>query len=645
MAEKNYDFAGYVTRNDVRCSDGVIIRHNAFAGNDKGRVPLVWNHFATQDNTNVLGYVDLVNKEDGVYGYGHFNDTDKAKASKKQIIHGDIVAMSIGARDIKRVNGNVVGGDIYEVALVLKGANPKARIEEVLAHSSDESEHIVAYPMELIHAADYEDSLVHSDDDSETSEEETVFDKLTDEQFEKLLNYASQLVPEGTERGKVMTVLSDEDFAAIVELAEGIVAGTADIEEVPDDEVDNTSDTEETTDANTSEESNEEIDNTPDGDSIEQSGIQNERGETNMWKDTYKDNGRKITKEHAALCQDILEDVRKGRMGLRDSMLQHGATVSIDNLLHGFSKNEDVLEHSISTIDELVTVETYNKAPKNIGPDKMSVVDKILSRITTSPMHTVMVRFADLTTDEARARGWIKGKTKIEQVYGTLHRETHPGLIYAKQSIKSTELIDIDWDIVTYMKSVMTTMWRYELARAIVIGDGRLVTDDSKIKEENIRPIVSDDDFYTVKKYGITAGTFVEEVILALSNDYAGSGTPDCIIDRSLLANVRLLKKNDGGYLWGDRPIGEKDLADLLGINEFLKPDFVNHKNMALLVDLSDYEYASPNKGRSNSYEDFDIDTNTKKWLLEGYGAGAMVMPKGAIYLTTASKPQSDAGA
>lgn len=559
---KGYDFAGWVTKNDTLCSDGVVIKHDAFAGNDKGKVPLVWEH-VHNDPTNVLGYVMLHNADKGVYGYGYFNDTDEAKHAKTLLEHGDISSMSIAANKIKRRGQDVVHGRIFEVSLVLAGANPGAMIEDVVTHgdTGDGSEAVI-----------YTGNLLHSADD--------IIDNKEEEKVEDETNQTEQTAQESDKTvEEVLKTLTPEQETAVAALLGAVSGG----EEEPEDQ--------EGTEQNEDDAEEEEV-------------------KHNVFAGA-EDNQDVLThSEQMELIQDA-----KNLGSLKDAYLQHSIT-NIETLFPDYQtlQNEPVIYRDTNTNAEA-----------------------IVNGTTKSPFSRVKTMYADFTEKEARARGYIKGKEKLEQVYKILHRTTDPQTIYKKQKLDRDDIIDIkDMDIVAFTNKEMRFMLNEEIARAVLVGDGRLDTDESKISEDHIRPIISDDDMYTIKKTYTSAADLIEVIIKGLA-EYRGSGKPTLFMDPALLADFRLLKANDGRYLFGDIPSKEA-MAARLGVASIEDTTFMSGKG-AVIVNLKDYTIGATKGGEVTTFDDFDIDFNQYKYLIETRLSGALTLPKSAIYLTKSETP------
>lgn len=561
--KKKFDFAGWVTKNDIRCADGVTIKHGAFKDNDQMSVPLVWNHNSSIPS-NILGHMILHNKPEGVYGYGFFNESDYAETAKGLVHHGDISAMSIAANKLKKMGQDVVHGMIYEVSLVLAGANPGALIEDVIRHSDTGEE--LATDKVIIHTAI---ELEHAE------EGEIELGGNNDMAGEKTI-------------GDVMDTLNEEQAQAFEVL---LAAAIGDGE---DEELEQ------------SFEDEKELKHTQEGGEFMKSNVFDQHGQNQA----VTEDGTVITH---ALLGTVLEDAQKSG-SLKESMLEHGIN-SIDMLFP---------EADMST----------NGNTPIIYRDPNTQYDKILSKVTKSPFAKVRTLLADLTEDEARAKGYIKGKFKKEEFFSLIKRKTAPGTIYKKQKLDRDDIIDItDFDVVQFMSHEMRFMLEEEIARAILVGDGREVDDDDKINEDTIRPVVTDNDFFTIQAQYANAAGFVEAVILAMA-DYRGSGLPTLYINHTLLSQVKLLKGTDGRYLTGSIP-SNADLATQMGIGEIL-PTSLMGAGQAVLVNLRDYQLGATKGGQITNFDDFDIDYNQYKYLIETRLSGALVLPKSAINFSTA---------
>ncbi len=577
---KQYDFAGWVTKNDIKCLDGVTIKHDAFKENDGEKVPLVWNHDYNSPN-NILGHVILQNLENGVYGYGYFNDTKEGQDAKELVKHGDISSMSIGARKIKRSGTNVVHGRIYEVSLVLSGANPGAMIESVMQHSESggEEETAIVFTGNLIHS--YDDVLEHKvDDKKEEGDDETektieeIIDGMTDEQ-------------------------KDAVYALIGIAAEAVVKEEDDIDDNEDDD---------------------------------QTKKDDDKGDVEeMKQNVFNGNG-----QNASNGEVIKHSYNE--------MISLALSNKVSSLKDVFAENkEELLKHGINSI-EMLFPDSFNAVNGNVPilyRDTNTAALEILNSITKSPFSRVKTVVADLTEEEARAKGYVKGNMKAEEYFSLVKRQTTPTTIYKKQKLDRDDMLDItDFDVVAFMNVEMQAMLKEEIARAVLVGDGRLFSSEEKINEQNVRPIVTDHEFFTIHKAFATVDLFIETVIKAMA-EYRGSGLPSMYIDPTLLADIKLLKDQQGRFLFGDIPSNEA-IANRLGLKEIVPTTFMTGKG-AVIVNLKDYVLGSTKGGQVTSFENFDIDFNQHKYLIETRLAGALTVPKSAIHLIEGSTPTTGA--
>lgn len=557
MSKRKYDFAGWVTKNDVRCMDGVTIKHDAFKSNDGKKVPLVWNH-DHKSPTNILGHIELKNQPNGVYGYGYFNNSVEAQNAKGLLEHGDITSMSIGARKIKRNGSDVVHGVIYEVSLVLAGANPKALIESVITHSDEgeDTESGIIYTGTLIHSAD---DIIEEPEKKENEMEDndkTIADVIAD--------------------------MTEEQQDAVYGLLGSVVEAYE--EDITDEE-----------------EGDEDL-------------------KQNIFSMGTEDQDNNDELRHSA-TEALQEAINSGASSLKQVLESRF--------------DEEELEHGVNSIDMLFPeARPSNGQAPIVYKDPNTDYKKILNKTHKSPFAKVKTLVADLTEDEARAKGYIKGNMKKEQFFSLIKRETGPTTVYKKQKIDRDDVIDItDFSIVDFMKAEMREMLEEEIARAILVGDGREVDDEDKINEQNIRPIVTDHEFFTIQKQYTNAEDFVEAVILAMA-EFRGTGTPDMFIDSTLLAQIKLLKGTDNRYLFGNIP-STAAIATMLGVGEIIPTSFMKDKG-ALLVNLKDYRVGAAKGGEITNFDDFDIDFNQYKYLNETRLSGALTMPKSAIHMNTA---------
>ena len=568
--ERPYDFSGWATRNDLQCADGRVIRRDAFKDCDGIKVPLVWNHdHATA--TNVLGHALLENRKDGVYTYGWFNETEKGQIAKELVNHGDITQLSIYANKLKQVGHDVVHGAIREVSLVLAGANPGAKIEETMVHSEDSEfgDEGVIYTGEPI-------QLYHSEEAAEETEE--------------ALEHADSKPDEGEEKMNEETVqdvvdsMTDKQRRVMYALI-GMAADRKETEKKEDDE--------------------------------EETEVKHNVFET--------DEAQGNTLSHSEMQTIISDAKRYGSM--KDSFMAHAA------------------EYGIESIDMLFPEpKTMNNPPEFISRE-MSWVSKVMNGVHHTPFSRIKSVFADITEDDARARGYIKGNLKKDEVFTLLKRTTTPTTVYKKQKLDRDDVIDItDFDVIAWLKSEMRMMLDEELARAILIGDGRLSSSDDKINEGNIRPIVSDADLYTIKKKVTvkTSATDPEKakafIRMAVKSrkEYKGSGSPTLFTTEDWLTECLLLEDTTGRRLYAD----ENALRSAMRVSSIVTvPVMEGVKGpgsgdlMGIIVNLNDYNVGADKGGAVNMFDDFDIDYNQMKYLIETRCSGALIKPYSAIVL------------
>lgn len=585
MGKRKYDFAGWVTKNDIRCSDGVTIKHDAFKENHGQQVPLVWNHDYNTPN-NVLGHVILENRENGVYGYGYFNETADGQSAKQLVQHGDVSSMSIGARKIKRAGTDVIHGSIYEVSLVLASANPGARIETVMTHSDngDEEKGIV-----------YTGTLIHSADDIlETKEESKVEPKVDPEkESEDEVSEIQHADKEEKTIEEVIETMNEEQKQAVYALI-GMVASP---EQTEDDDQDGKD---------------------------EDKNDDDEKGDVETMKQNVFSKG--ATGNQEVLKHGINEALKQAQINKVSSFKDLLAQTEVK------TSEGEVLTHGINSIEMLFpeAAHTTNGNVPILYKDPNTAYTQILDGVTKSPFSRVRTLIADLTEDEARAKGYIKGDMKKEEYFSLVKRQTTPTTVYKKQKLDRDDIIDItDFDVVAFMNVEMQMMLKEEIARAILVGDGRDFSAEDKINEQNIRPIIGDNEFFTVHKAFADAADFIEAVILGMA-EYRGSGRPDMFIDPTLLGQLKLLKANDGRFLFGDIP-STTAIAARLGINQIIETSFMEGKG-ALIVNLRDYTLGATKGGQITNFDDFDIDFNQYKYLIETRLSGALTMPKSAIH-------------
>ena len=581
MTDSTFDFSGWATKNDIRCSDGRTIRHNAFADNDGDVVPLVWQH-GHNDTSNVLGHVRLENRAEGVYAYGYFNDTPAANNARELLKHGDVDSMSIYANNLTQSGGDVKHGNIVEVSLVLSGANPGAKIENI--------------------------ALAHGDGTYETTDEAYIMTG------EHLAHAETPEKPaektEGTSEGKTIKDIVDSMNNDQKEVLYFLIAKAAEGEMKPDNDSEPNKEGAPVAHANIFEN-----DGTPnEGDTLYHSTIDN----------AFKD----AVRTKANSMRDVFMTLAESN-GLSHADIAHAEkTYGISNidLLFPDAKNLDV-------------------PPAFIDRDQ-SWVKPVLNGTHHTPFTRIKSMQADITADEARAKGYITGSRKKEEVFKLLKRVTGPTTIYKMQKFDRDDLLDItDFDVIAWVKAEMRNKLDEELARAILIGDGRSNSDPYKINEENIRPILKEDDLYCIKKdLGTkTTAEIIDEFIRA-QDDLEGTGTPTMFCAKSFVTDMLLLKDTTGHYLYPTK----QALADRLGVTAIvdvpqmkgLKTGAANDKNvLAIIVNLSDYNVGTDKGGEVTMFDDFDIDFNQQKYLLETRVSGALTKVKSAMVITGTSAP------
>lgn len=599
-----YDFAGYVTRNDTRCTDGVIIRHGAFKDNNGQRVPLVWSHDHSTPE-NVIGHVILHHADDGVYGEGYFNETPKAKSAKELVLHGDIWSMSIGANRIKRTPQNdVVHGNIYEVSLVIAGANPGAVITEVLQHSDNpnEGEIIIMESNELLHKANdvllgqerisLFDRIQHADDGEATDIMDGVLGTLDEDQQEAVAILTEAAVNEALEQHEAAVA---EDFENAVDARVGEVL--SELAEDYEDEEENTE--------------------------LEQSALGGQVMKFNAF-------GQNVQAENEIRhsLETALETAQKSgrKLGQVLSEMDGG----------------DTLQHSMNNIDKLFPDHALQGGVQVIYSPN-TATEHILSRVTKVPtafVKSIMTDLSDLTDEQLRAKGYIKGSEKKEQIISFLSRKTDPQTIYKKQSIDRDDQIDIgqQLNVAAFFQQEMRIKLNDEIAQAILVSDGRNTGDANKIKEDKIRPIIKDEDFYTIKStYNPNLLLDVFQTVAEEKTKMLGSGTPSLYMNPLFLTKLRFLRnKNEQWVFGGQQPATKEYLASLFGVAEIVETNFLKPDEM-IMVNLADYQIGTNRGGEVNTFEHFDIDYNKQKYLIETRLSGALTRAKSAVYFKPAA--------
>lgn len=581
------DFSGWATRNDLKCSDGRVIRRDAFKHDDGIKVPLVWNH-QHNDPRNVLGHAWLENRPEGVYTYGFFNDSESGEIGKILVKHGDICALSIYANQLQQRGCDVLHGEIREVSLVHAGANPGAFIDSMLKHgeySDDEAIIYTGMPLYLSHSdADKQEDKADDGEKKETSEKKDEPEKKTDSDEEKTV-------------ADVINSMTEEQKNVMYAM----------IGQAMDDQG----------------ESDPESEDNNDDDS---------KGGTNTMKHNVFDKDDR-QKENVLVHSDGSEVSSEEISTIFGDIKRYG------------SLKDSVLAHGIDNVDYLFPdAQTLANTPEFIQRDT-GWVKKVMSGVHHTPFSRIKSIFADITEDDARAKGYFKGKLKKEEVFGLLKRTTTPTTVYKKQKMDRDDVVDItDFDVVAWLKSEMRMMLDEELARAYLIGDGRLASSDDKINEQNIRPILKDEELYTIQatvsvQSSATeddkAREFIRTAIKARKN-YKGSGQPTLYTTEDILTDCLLLTDTTGRDLYTD----VAQLAKKLRVKEIVTVpvmEGVNGKNggalMGIIVNLADYNVGADRGGAVNMFDDFDIDYNQQKYLIETRCSGALIKPYSAIAL------------
>ena len=645
----NYDFSGWATKNDLKCSDGRTIRKDAFKDNDGQTVPLVWNH-DHNDPMNVLGHALLENRDQGVYAYCTFNDTAAGNNARQLVRHGDVTALSIYANKLKQYGGDVVHGAIREVSLVLAGANPGAFIDAVLEHGELNEEAGIIYTGEEIELAHTvtdqgpavkavepepepvkeeapaknrgrkkaetlpeptaETELEHADNEGDDMEDETVqevFETLSDKQKQAVYALIGMALDENG--GSVQHAYYDEDDLQHAD----------DSEETVQDVFDSLTDKQKT------------VVYALIGQALENAG-DGEEDDEDEGDSTVKHNifdTDEMTENQDVLShsefEEILNDAKRGG-SLKDAFLAHGIE-DIDYLFPEAKNLNDVPEF-IKDPDDWVSV--------------------VMGGVRKTPFSRIKTLFADITEADARAKGYIKGHRKIEEVFGLLKRTTTPQTVYKTQKLDRDDVIDItDFDVIAWLKGEMRMKLDEELARAFLIGDGRNVASEDKIQEDHIRPIWTDDDLFTIKKtVSISsiasdddkAKAFIRAAVKARKN-YRGSGNPTLFTTEDVLTDCLLMEDNMGRVIYDT----VQKLETALRVSKIVtvppmegvtrEADGKTYALMGIIVNLKDYNVGADKGGQVSMFDDFDIDYNKMKYLIETRCSGALIKPFSAIAL------------
>ena len=563
---KDYDFSGWATKNNLLCSDGRTILKDAFKNDDGVTVPLVWNH-QHNDPSNILGHALLENRDEGVYAYCKFNDSEPGKNAKLLVEHGDVSALSIYANQLKQQGGNVLHGAIREVSLVLAGANPGAFIDSVISHSEDIDDEAIIYTGENICLAHAEKQMEETTKVMEEKKEMAPETKAEEPKKEKTVQ-------------DVFDTLNEEQKKVVYALIGQVI----------------------------------------------------EEAENKSSKDI--EGGKKEMKHN------VFENDKENQ----ENVLQHSDIEAIfaDAKRYG-SLKDSVLQHGITNIDYLFPEDKNVTATPEFIKRDMGWVEKVMRSVHHTPFSRIRSTFANITEEDARAKGYIKGKLKKDEVFSLLKRSTTPTTVYKKQKLDRDDVVDItDFDVVAWLKSEMRMMLNEELARAFLIGDGRISSSDDKINEQNIRPIYNDEDLYTVKAVIEVSQTataeektkaFIKSVIKN-RKEYKGTGSPTLYTTEDVVSDCLLLEDANGRFIYDniDKLKNVLRVADIVTVPVMEGAKGKNQGDLlAILVNLADYNVGADKGGAVNMFDDFDIDYNAQKYLIETRCSGALVKPYSAI--------------
>ena len=560
---KEYDFAGWATRANLKCSDGRVIMHDAFKENDGAVVPIVWNHQHNSVN-DVLGHGVLKNMGEGVRIYGKFNDTENGQTAKSLVKHGDVEYLSIWANQLRQNGSNVIHGNIREVSLVLAGANPGAYIDDVMAHADDaefEGQIYTGMPVEIeLEHADKEENMEEKADMSEEKKERTVGDVIDDmtEEQQKVL---WALVKKALEEGK------------------------------------------------------------------NQNESKNDEEETVVKHNVFDNNN-----------EQQQEDV-----------IQHSDVVAVFNDIKKYgSLKESSLAHGIENVEYLFPDARTTSNNIDFISRNMDWVSVVMNGATHTAFSRIKSIYANITEDEARAKGHIKGNMKKEEVFTLLKRTTSPTTIYKKQKMDRDDMLDItDFNVAAMLKTEMRMMLDEEIARAALVGDGRSTSDDDHINTQCIRPIYNDEDLYTIKTkvtYSANAtdddkAKLVIRAAIKARKDYKGSGSPIMFTTEDMLTNMLLMTDTTGRDLYES----EEKLARKLRVSRIVTVPVMENLTgklggtlVAIIVNMKDYTFGADKGGEVNMFDDFDIDYNQQKYLIETRCSGSLNKPYSAIAIEMA---------
>lgn len=633
---KDYDFSGWATKSNIPCSDGRTIQSGAFSNCDGQTVPLVWMH-GHDTPSNVLGHALLENRNEGVYAYCSFNNTREAKKAKEAVRHGDVNSLSIYANHLKHNGSYVVHGKINEVSLVLAGANPGALIDSVLLHGDDVDDEAFIYTgesLELYHSDEEEDDMSKMDLDDAID----LFNDMTEEQKQAVQMLVDDMYDDG-----------DEEYEDEYE-----------DEYEEDDDDDDDEEYEEDSVSHADMDIDDALAIFNDFDETQKQvvysliglAVENYSDEENDMKHNVFEGDNEANSLSHADMERIINDAKRNG-SLKQAVMDFGAE---------FIAHADTTQsYGIRDIDYLFPeVRNLNTPPEFIKRDT-GWVSVVMAGVHKTPFSRIRSTFADITEDEARALGYIKGNRKKEEVFGLLKRSTTPQTIYKKQKLDRDDIIDItDFDVVAWLRSEMRVMLDEEIARALLFGDGRPVSSDDKISHEHVRPAWLDDELYTIHKT-VPAGKdsndaarqFIRTVVKA-RKDYKGSGNPIMFTTEDQLTDLMLMEDNNGRMIYES----EDKLRSVLRVSRIVTvPVMENQKReesgktfelKALILNLNDYNVGADKGGQVSMFDDFDIDFNQQKYLIETRCSGALIKPYSCMAIesevTTASGTPGQGG-
>ena len=641
------DFGGYATRNNILCTDGLVIGDNAFAHNDGKTVPILWQHNRNSID-NLLGHGVLENRPDGVYIYGTFNNTKQGREAKEAVMHGDLSALSIYANKLQKNDNVVTHGDIKEVSLVVSGANKGAYIDyRSFAHGEDDS-----FTEGILFLDEQLDYINHEDNDGGSSmsmDVDAIIDSMTDEQRELLFEIAglddntmehaedSSSAKSNKTVGDVLDSLTEEQQLAVAYIVEQImkdkgedtVAQSKNMKDKGEDTV------------------------------AQSENMEEEIMKTNVFESQNGTAQRDALMHAEEVKNNILADLKKCG-SLREAARAHEDEIS--ELAHSMQTNSgDTLAHAA---DVVVGTGTATYGIKDIDwlfPEARNItntpefikrqdewVAKVMGGVSHTPFSRIKTLFADITADEARAKGYVKGHLKTEEVFGLLKRVTTPTTVHKKQKLDRDDIIDItDFDVVMWLRAEMRLMLNEELARAYLIGDGRSVSSNDKINEQNIRPIYSDDVLFTIRQRYVVSSTatneekaksFIEQCIRS-RKDYRGSGNPMLFTTEDMLIDMLLINDGIGHRLYKtlDELKTALRVSDIVAVPQMSSVSMTDTTTSTeyicdgIIINLKDYSVGTDKGGAVSMFDDFDIDYNQQKYLMETRCSAALVRPKSAI--------------